>query len=645
MILAVSAAALPIAGYRNEFLIYGVGGLAIVVGLAAVGLSFAARRSLLESAVTAVCLAVAGVVFSIDIAVTTSQANTAAEAAANAKAQEEEVRKEREKGEAAQRSAAEMLKKAEEAPARAEAALRKAEEAEARAAEAPRKAAQMLEQVKAEQAKLDKNRNQLAEQTAALAAERAKVEDAKAKLDEQRREVEASKKEAASLAKKAEEDKLRGKELLEKAEQKEKEAQELNKRVREAIDGVKDRLKGKAPQDRKAAIATLARIGAPAASADYDLCQVAAFDPVPKLRRDALDALEKVQPKLYPLVVTLMLPPEGNDASGYARAIRELPTFGRAGLPVITAQLQGKDQHVTRLSAYFPGACREVLAANVEALSKIAAEDQAALSLLLTVPDSPLAVATKQNRQIDGAVFDANLRRSVGEKLLALGKDKPGTRKAVVPYFIALLQSMEVRCRLLGVNALAALGPDAKIAVVELRKLSLDPSEQVRDAVRDAIALIEKAPQEKPAEVPASNPPDKPSDKPLLLKDLIAREAAQRVELAAARRSGNDNAAAQLEKKYAAERDSWRGKPVEGVAVVSRVTGNSVYLYTEDVPAGKRQSQRIRFVNAVAKSNDDPLLGKLRRENVVAIRGILSKQGRPFGDTFTVEETVFTLKK
>src|SRR5262249_20367782 len=151
-------------------------------------------------------------------------------------------------------------------------------------------------------------------------ADQANAEAAKAKLDEQRKEVEASRRAAADLAKKAEDDKRGAKDLLDKAEQKEKDAQELNKKVKEAIDGVKGRVKSKQPQDRKAAVAALGRLGDLAASADYELCEVIGSDPVPELRRDALDALEKVQPKLHPLAVTLTLPLEGNNPTGYSRA-------------------------------------------------------------------------------------------------------------------------------------------------------------------------------------------------------------------------------------------------------------------------------------------------------------------------------------
>jgi hypothetical protein len=501
MALAVSAAALPLMEYDDEMLRYGISGGAIVLGLAAVWLSFGGRQSTLEWGVTAFFLAAAAVLISLGVADSESKSKAAADALAQATAKETKVRHEREKADAAKKSAAEFLKKANKAPARAAALLKKAEEAEARAEEAPRRAAQMLIRVKAEQVKLDKRRKQLDEDTAALMQERAKLEAAKDKLDEQRGEVEAAKNAAANLAKNAAEEKRRAKELKEKADEKEKEAQELLKKVKDAINGQKAKLKGKKPRGRKAAITVLARIGEPAASADYDLCQIVAFDPVSELRRHALDALEQVQPKLHPLVVTLTLPPERNQIIGYLRALKELPAFGGAGIPLITAQLQGKNLHVAKLAIEFPTAGTTVLMALADTLSKVAREDNKALDLLLTLPDSALAALVRPRGRIDDIpLFYGQLRNTIGKHLLTLGKDEPAKRKAIVPFFITLLRSNQSRAefkslldnRVFAANALAELAPESKGALPTLKQMKLHPSDQVRKAVAEAIAAIEK---------------------------------------------------------------------------------------------------------------------------------------------------------
>ena len=300
------------------------------------------------------------------------------------------------------------------------------------------------------------------------------------------------------LAKKAETEKLladqKAMEALALAEQKEaqaladfakkeKEAQAL-KKVMEAIEDAKLKLKAKAPQERKAAIAALARIGDAAASADYDLCQMIAFDPLPELRQDAQDALEKVQRKLHPLVVTLFLPPEGNRSNGYCMAIKALPTFGRAGLPLIALQLQNPSPSIQKLATQR----QALLLAHAEALAMIAPKDEVALQLLMTLPESPLATNYTKNLPH----LQLMMHREVAKRLSIVGTTKPETRKSMVPYFIGMLQSNDPAARQLGANALAGFGSDAENAVPVLKKMSLDPSENVRNAVRNAIAAIEK---------------------------------------------------------------------------------------------------------------------------------------------------------
>src|SRR5207244_4137015 len=94
----------------------------------------------------------------------------------------------------------------------------------------------------------------------------AKEKEAKEKEAKEKEALaEKENKEKEALAKKAEADKLI-------AEQKEKETEtEARKKVVKAIEDAKLKLKAKAPNERKAGIAALAKLGDAAASADYDL--------------------------------------------------------------------------------------------------------------------------------------------------------------------------------------------------------------------------------------------------------------------------------------------------------------------------------------------------------------------------------------
>jgi hypothetical protein len=206
ILLALMSAVLPLVGF-DGLPSYAVAGFAVVAGFGAVGLVIVGRRSMMEGAIIAVFLSVAGLLFTINLAVTASKSEAAADVMAKATAKENEFRQEGEKSASGQKSTADMSPEAKDSAAKAEAALIKAAEAEARAAEQARTAIQLLEQVKAEQILLDNKRDQLAKQTADLAAERAKIDAAKANLEDQKRDLEASKKAAAELAQKLEDQK------------------------------------------------------------------------------------------------------------------------------------------------------------------------------------------------------------------------------------------------------------------------------------------------------------------------------------------------------------------------------------------------------------------------------------------------------
>jgi hypothetical protein len=439
----------------------------------------------------------------------------------------------------------EALAQAELQQAKAEKA--KAVEAKLKAAEAPQKAAQLLEQLKAEQAKIDQAREKLTAQMTTAAAELAKADEVRMKLDEQSRKAEEAKKAADEVIKKAEADQLlakelldkvnkkaeadkllvkealdkaelRGKELMEKAEvrgkelmdkadqhgkelatkaeQKEKQAQALYKKVTDVVDAVKLKLKATAIPERKAAITALARIGETAASADGDLCALAAFDPVPTVRQDAIAALETVQPKLYPLVAVLTQPAAMKSSDGYVGAIKQLPDFGKVGLPLIEAQLQGSEGNLpgaTQLNRFHAS---RLLKAHVTSLAKLAAVDETALKLLMILPKTPLAATIKPKEQtLKNLDPYEDLLQQVHASVLSLGKEQAALRPKIVPYFTDLLQSPDVDYRLYAVAALAMFGADAKSALPALKKKAVDPSETdvVRGIMRDAISKIEQA--------------------------------------------------------------------------------------------------------------------------------------------------------
>jgi hypothetical protein len=370
------------------------------------------------------------------------------------------------------------LARAEAAPARAERILQEAKAAEVRADMA-------LGKVKQESAELEQRGEQLDKKQKDLKAEAAKVAEDVAGMKALAKEVETAKKEAAAQRMQAKAERVKAEETLDQADQKEMSVKSQLKKVQQLIDGTKAKLKSNTPAERRGAVHAMFRLGNLAASADRDLCEMAAFDPEPLLRRDALDALEKANPRLYPLAVTLTLPPEDSSLNGYTRAISQLPEFGSAGLPLIRSHLEGSQSPLAKNKGIrSPG----LLPAHLQALAKIAERDDVAFQMLLTLPRKTVAIPQH-------SMANDVLRVQVGKHLLELAMDYPQRRKEIVPYFTYLLEPESWRenpTYVAAANALSSLAPESQSALPILRRMRFDRSEQVRNAVRAAIAAIEK---------------------------------------------------------------------------------------------------------------------------------------------------------
>jgi hypothetical protein len=489
--ISLASIVLPIAGLGDGLLSYAVAGLAILTGLVALALSVLARGTLFGAAVSCVFLGASGLFFAVGHANNSRDEKAAADAMAKARAKEDEVKRDQDKADEARKAAADMLKKAEEAPAEAKAILKKAEEAEARAAEAPQKAAEILEEVKEEQAKLDKQREKLKNQTIALGVEQAKADQAKAKLEELRLQAEAAEKAAADQKKQAQAEQQKATEWLEKAAQKEKEAQALYKKITDAIEGVKGKLKAKLPEDRVEAIQAIARIGLPAVSADVLLCEVAAFDPAPAPRKEALQALEVLRPDLAPMIVTLSLPPDGPQYGSHQIASRKLAKMGpdaRAAIPVLVAkvgEMHDKAAQLLKVKNNL-GYEYDLMLFHLETLVKVGPDAPVVVKVLEQVATSTLGVSIAKSR--DSKVNEPMLVcvKHLGE----MGFSCRDLRKQVMPVLVLALKDSAESIQIAAAAQLARFGTDAADAAPLLRDLRLHPSEAVRNAARDALAKI-----------------------------------------------------------------------------------------------------------------------------------------------------------
>jgi uncharacterized protein (DUF983 family) len=471
VLLSVAAAIFPIVGLGGTLASYAIASLAIAIGLATLLVSFVTDRSIAASAAITLFLGVVALLFSINFKVANG---ILAKASA--------VRQEREEANEAKRAAAEMVEESGKTRAKAEAVMQSAEELRALAAKSS-------EQNKAEQRRLNNENVKLSAERTKIEAANAELEVAKNDLENRLKEVRVAREMAAERAKKVETDSANATRLWDNAEKRAKEAEALMRRVNEATSGIKSKLKANSPTVRSAAIKTLARIGDPACA--YELCEVVVSDPVLELKREAHDAIEILQPGLHPLVTTLILPPEGNVSGEYVRALKQLPAFGNAGLPLIESQMQGRTPGVKKLSV---ASLETVLQCHAETLAKIANESDVALKLLVALADSPLAIYCSQQRQFnDDLNWPGKFRKGVGESLLRVTSVRAEARRTVLPFFVALLGSKDAADRVFGANSLADFGQDAISVLPALKQLKSDESARVRNAVTEAIAKIERA--------------------------------------------------------------------------------------------------------------------------------------------------------
>jgi hypothetical protein len=474
ILLSLSAAALPLTGVGGGFLAYGVAGLAMIVGLVAIGLSLVSRRSMLESAVVCLFLAVAGLLFSINIAVSASKSDAAADVMAKAKAQEDQVRQEREKGEAAQKSAAEMLKKAEEAPAKAEAFYKMAKNARDLAEGAEKRTADLLAKAEAQQEKNALDRKKIADEQAKLEMAQGElrivqkdIAEKKLELVELKKEMDAAKKNAdddlAALKREIDADKK-------KAEDKAKEAKNLLKKIEDTLKGAALQLKDKNPAVRIKTANAIAKLPQFPEAREFlaEPLVEAMLDPMPDVRDSASEALAKVDPAIQPHVLTIIL---GKDKRGAGKQLEGLGKEARFAMPAL-------------LHCYHSNYGAEDLS-----------PDQRPLIRAIWL-DTLVRVAPNAKRVADIVLAEVANNRDrfhfAREKAISLldsvGADKKDKVKALITVF---------GDGVLAVTAITAVerigAPDAEAAIPALKKLKSSSDDAVRSAATKALSAIEKA--------------------------------------------------------------------------------------------------------------------------------------------------------
>jgi HEAT repeat protein len=226
--------------------------------------------------------------------------------------------------------------------------------------------------------------------------------------------------------------------------------------------------------------------GKPAARA---LCETA-LNTDQELRLAALEALEKIHPSLYKSVATLLLDREQHNQAQAARAIKLMGQEGNAATPVLLSHLKASYTPRQEVNGrFFPGNVNEHLAVmDMAALQAVAADEPETVSLMIEL-------ATFEGQFGEGG----QIRQAAIAALAELAKKQRDRRPAIVKALVAAAQFQsrvagwqDQQTCIAAINALGAIGPDARQAIPELKKLKLSPDKSIREAASAAVEQIEK---------------------------------------------------------------------------------------------------------------------------------------------------------
>jgi HEAT repeat protein len=244
-------------------------------------------------------------------------------------------------------------------------------------------------------------------------------------------------------------------------------------------------LRSDRPANRIRAAEELSRMKEKARPAARAICE-AATDTDESVRQAALEALEKVQPALYEPVLTLMVDGGRNNQARAARIIEQMGEDGKPATPVLLAHLR-----------------LHPAVADIKALRVVASDDPATAVLLLELMTYGGQRPSDEGWQIRNAATAAlrdvaksqpSQRREIVKSLVAAIRNAQTTAEGAsgrhplhIEDIVAAEQSFQTA--IVAINTLAEIGPDAKEAVPELKKLKLSPSASMR---RAAIAALER---------------------------------------------------------------------------------------------------------------------------------------------------------
>jgi HEAT repeat protein len=244
-------------------------------------------------------------------------------------------------------------------------------------------------------------------------------------------------------------------------------------------------LRSERSADRIRAAEQLGKLREEAKSAARALCEAAATSEE-AVRQAALEALERVHPALYKPVLTLLVDNDPSNQLLATRAIKDMGEVGKAATPVVHAHLR-RNRGMTRNDALFQNN-DDLILEDMAALRAIAPDEPDTLTVLMEL-------TTYEGRFYQGGPIRAAAATALGE----LATRQPDRRQDIVKTLVAATQFRPKSGKEWGaqptaiaaINALAMIGPHAKEAIPELKKLKLSSEMAIREAAAAALEKIE----------------------------------------------------------------------------------------------------------------------------------------------------------
>jgi HEAT repeat protein len=216
-------------------------------------------------------------------------------------------------------------------------------------------------------------------------------------------------------------------------------------------------LRGRKASDRIKGAEGLKELGLKAKAASRDLCK-ALLDPILKVGQAAANALDKVNPTLYELVIPLI---RDNKIGNKIQAVEKIGQLGAEGNAAVPVLLSFKAAH-------------------------LGGERQAVYALAAVAPEEKLIAVA----MAEWLVKDENsgVRQAAAESL-----PKMKHASEAIPNLIVTLKNDKVdKVREAAAKALGQIGDDAEEVIKALEAAKLDPSAEVRKAASEAINRMHK---------------------------------------------------------------------------------------------------------------------------------------------------------